>query len=424
MDLGSGRIRPTALSGSQSNSTILRVRRNGFEKMLAMREILEAAQALAPEIVADRRAIHSRPELAYQELETAALVAARLNQLGIEHRTGVGGTGVVGLIRGAQPGRTVLLRADMDALPITEKSEADYCSQNPGVMHACGHDGHTAMLLGAARILQERRGQLRGIVKLMFQPAEEGGAGAVKMIEDGLLDDPAPEAAFALHVGHGTQTGSLIARGGPLLAGANSFTITVTGRGGHASRPQAAVDPVVVAAQVVVALQTLVSREVEPGVPAVVTLGAFQSGTTFNVIPDQAVIKGTIRAYDHDVMRRLERRIEETAAGVAAALRAMATVEIHMHYPPTINDEAMAELAGGAVRRLGARIEAGSPIMAAEDFSYVLQRIPGAMLQLGVRDPAWEAPKPVHTAQFDLDEKALPLGAAAYAAMALEFLES
>jgi len=389
-----------------------------------MREIREAAQAIAEEIVTDRRAIHARPELAYQERETAALVVARLRDLGIEHWSGVGETGVIGLIQGTRAGHTVLLRADMDALPIAEESDAAYASRHPNIMHACGHDGHTAMLLGAARILQERRAQFGGAVKLMFQPAEEGGAGAVKMIDDGLLDNPPVDAAFAIHVGHATQTGTVLARGGSLLAGANSFTITVTGRGGHASRPQNAVDPVVVAAQIVVALQTLVSREVEPGVPAVVTIGALHAGTTFNVIPDRALIKGTIRAYDETVMERLEARIEAVATGVAAALRARAEVEIHMHYPPTVNDEAMAELAAGAVRRLGANVAPGSPVMAAEDFSYILQRVPGAMLMLGVRNAGWAEPKPVHTAQFDLDEEALPLGAAVYAAIALEFLRS
>jgi len=387
-----------------------------------VQKILEAARSIADQIVDDRRTIHSRPELAYQERETAALVESRLADLGIEYRGGVGGTGVIGLVHGARPGRTVLLRADMDALPITEESETGFVSRNPGVMHACGHDGHTAMLLGAARILHQQRARFDGIVKLMFQPAEEGGAGAVKMIEHGLLDDPIVDAAFAIHVGHVTETGTVIARGGPLLAGANSFTITVTGRGGHAARPQHAVDPVVIAAQIVVALQTLVSREVDPGVAAVVTLGALQAGTTFNVIPDRALIQGTIRAYEAEVMQRLEARVEETAKGVAAALRARAEVEIHMHYPPTVNDEAMAELAGGAIRKLGLNVAVGSPIMAAEDFSYVLQRVPGAMVQLGVRDPSWPEPKPVHTAQFDLDEEALPLGAAVYAAMALEFL--
>jgi amidohydrolase len=389
-----------------------------------MSETLDAAQSIADEIVSDRRAIHANPELAYLEQKTAELVEARLRELGIEHRGGVGGTGVIGLVRGARPGPTVLLRADMDALPITEESDVPYVSRNVGVMHACGHDAHTAMLLGAARILQERRTEFSGAVKLMFQPAEEGGAGAVKMINEGLLDDPPVDAAFAIHTGHDFQTGTMVARGGPLLAGANSFTITVTGRGGHASRPHTTVDPVVVASQIVVALQTLVSREVEPGVPAVITLGALLAGTTFNVIPDRAQIMGTIRTYDAGLMEQLEARIETVAKGVASALRAEAKVEIKMHYPPTINNDAMVELAGGAVRRLGLDVVAGQPIMGAEDFSFVLQRVPGAMLMLGVKNPTWTDSKPAHTAQFDLDEAALPLGAAAYAAMALEFLSS
>jgi amidohydrolase len=389
-----------------------------------LHEVLDKARSISEEIITTRRKIHSRPELGYQERETAALVEARLRKLGIEHLGGVGGTGVIGLIHGNRPGRTVLLRADMDALPINEESPEAYASQNPGVMHACGHDGHTAMLLGAARILQEGRGDFAGTVKLMFQPAEEGGGGAVKMIEAGLLENPTVDAAFALHVWHEVQTGSLVARSGPLLAGANSFTITVTGRGGHASRPERAIDPVVAAAHIVTALQTLVSREVEPGIPAVVTLGSLQAGTTFNVIPDQAFIKGTIRTFDAGLMDELEARIETVASGVASSLRASASFEIHMHYPPTINEEAMVELAGGAIRKLGLNVLSGVPLMGAEDFSYVLQRVPGAMLMLGVKHPGWAAPKPVHTAQFDLDEEALPLGTAAYVALALEALSS
>jgi amidohydrolase len=388
--------------------------------------LLDSARAIAGSVVADRRAIHRSPEMAFHEHETAALVESRLRELGIPLRSGVGGTGVIGLIDSGRPGRTVLLRADMDALPIQEESSAEYASTNPGVMHACGHDAHTAMLLGAARVLLERRGELAGRVKLMFQPAEEGGAGALRMIEQGLLEDPVVDGAFMLHVNHQLPAGRAATGAGPMLAGANSFTITVEGRGGHASRPQNTVDPVVVAAHVVTALQTLVSRETRPGEPAVLTLGSFNAGTAPNVIPDRAVIQGTIRAYDDDLMRYLERRLEEVAGGVATALRAEARVEYRMHYPPTVNDAAMAELLAGAARTaLGTEAVLESDrIMAAEDFSFVLQRVPGAMLTLGVRAPAWTEPRPVHTAQFDLDESALPSGVACLASVALEFLSS
>jgi amidohydrolase len=391
-----------------------------------MPTLLESARAIADSVVADRRAIHRRPELAFQEHETSALVESRLRALGIPLRTGVGGTGIVGLIEGARPGRTVLLRADMDALPIQEESTAEYASANPGVMHACGHDAHTAILVGAARLLHERRADMTGCVKLMFQPAEEGGAGALRMIEDGLLQDPPVDAAFMLHVAHALPAGRVATAAGPVLAGANSFTITVEGRGGHASRPHTTVDPVVVAAHVVTAVQTLVSRETPPDRAAVVTLGSLQAGTAANIIPDRAVIKGTIRAYDGDLMQELERRLEETAAGVAAAMRATADVKFHMHYPPTVNDAAMAELLSGAGRAaLGPNaVGTAEPIMAAEDFSFVLERVPGAMLSLGVRAPEWSEPRPVHTARFDVDESALPVGVACMASAALEFLGS
>jgi len=389
-----------------------------------MPTLLESARAISESVVADRRAIHRRPELAFREHETAALVESRLRALGIPIRTGVGGTGIVGLIQGARPGRTVLLRADMDALPIEEESTADYASANPGVMHACGHDAHTAILLGAARLLVERRAELTGCVKLMFQPAEEGGAGALRMIEDGLLDDPPVDGAFMLHVAHGLHAGQVATGPGPMLAGANSFTIKVEGRGGHASRPHTTVDPVVVAAHVVTALQTLVSREAPPEHAAVMTLGSFRAGTAANIIPDLALLQGTIRAYDGDLMRGLERRLEETARGVAEAMRAAASVTFHMHYPPTVNDAAMAELLAGASRSaLGPQaVGEASPVMAAEDFSFVLQRVPGAMLSLGVRSPDWAEPRPVHTARFDLDETALPVGVACMTSAALDFL--
>jgi amidohydrolase len=389
-----------------------------------MSSTLEAAKALHDAVIADRRTIHRHPELAYQERETAALVASRLQQIGIPVRTGVAGTGVVGLIEGGRPGRTVLLRADMDALPIQEESGRPYASTTPGVMHACGHDAHTAILLAVSRLLAERRHEIPGRVKLMFQPAEEGGAGALKMIEEGVLEDPPVDAAFMLHVSHLHAAGTVATAPGPVLAGANAFTVTIDGRGGHASRPHQAVDPVVAAAQVVTALQTLVSREAPPTEAAVLTLGRLSSGTAANVIPDRAVLQGTIRAYRDELMREMERRVEEVATGVARALRAEARFDVHMRYPPTVNDPAMAELLAGAARAVlgSAAVLEAEPEMAAEDFSFVLQRVPGAMLRLGVRSPEWPEPRPVHTARFDLDESALPIGVAVMARVALEFL--
>lgn len=239
-------------------------------------DLLGAARSLAPGIVSDRRTIHSHPEMAYEEEQTSTLVQARLRELGIPYRAGLAKTGVLAQIKGELgDGPCVLLRADMDALPITEKSGVAFASEVPGVMHACGHDAHTAMLLGAAKLLVDRRSAFRGTIKLMFQPAEEGGAGAARMIEDGILADPPVDAAFMLHVFPHLEAGQVSCGSGPMLAGADSFTITIRGRGGHAARPHETVDPVVVGAQIVTAVQTLVSREVDPIVPAVVTIGAF-----------------------------------------------------------------------------------------------------------------------------------------------------
>ncbi len=387
-------------------------------------DLREAAEEIGPGVVADRRDIHQHPELGYEEKRTAALVAARLRDLGLSVRTNVGGTGVVGVLRGGKPGKTVLLRADMDALPIQEENQASYASQHPGVMHACGHDAHTAMLLGVARVLADRRAQLAGTVKFMFQPAEEGGAGAQRMIDDGVLDDPPVDAAFGLHVDAERYVGQVSVRPGPSNASSDRFTIVVQGRGGHAARPHRSVDPIVVGAQIVTALQTLVSREVSPIEPAVVTVGSMTAGTTFNVIPDTATIKGTVRAYNEDIRALVQERVGELARGIAAAMRASAEVDYRVGYPVLTNDPEKVELVRSALSEVFG-IEAvvdRDPSMGAEDFSFVLQRVPGAFMYVGVRNPAWKVPRPVHTATFDLDEDALPIGVAALAATALKFL--
>jgi amidohydrolase len=397
-----------------------------MKRMLVADDLRDVAIAIKSDLVADRRAIHRQPELGYQERKTSALVAERLRGFGLEVRTGVGETGVVGLLRGSAPGKTVLLRADMDALPIQEENATDYVSQTPGVMHACGHDGHTAMLLGVARLLSERRDQIRGTVKFMFQPAEEGGAGAKKMIEDGVLSDPPVDAAFALHVYPERRVGQIGLCPGLSHAASDSFQIVVNGRGGHAARPQGAIDPIVVSAQIVTALQTLVSREVSPTEAAVVTVGSLVSGQAHNVIPDSATIRGTVRAFKEDVRALLQRRIGEMAVGIASAMRASAEVEYRVGYPTQVNDIAMVEViraAAGDV--IGAdAVLARAPAMGGEDFAFVLQRVPGAMFFLGVRDPAWETPRALHTATFDLAEDALPVGVAIMATTALRFLDT
>ena len=393
---------------------------------MADRELLEAARRLRPQLVEDRRAIHQNPELAFQEVKTAARVHERLTALGIEHRTGVAETGVIGVIRGSRPGRTVILRGDMDALPILEETPVPFASQNPGVMHACGHDSHTAMLLGAAQLLNERRDRLAGTVKLMFQPAEEGGGGGKRMIDEGLLEAPEVDAAFMIHVHPELPIGKVGFRSGPSMAGMCRFEIEVKGRGGHAARPHVAIDPVVISAHVVTVLQTLVSRELDPTAMGLITMGSITSGTAANIIPDNALIKGTIRAHDPKVMELLRTRVAELATGVAAAMRAEAEVRYGMAYPPLATDDAMTELAAGAARSvLGAENVEEVPItMGAEDFAFVLERVPGSVVRLGVRKEGWERPLAVHTATFDIDEDALPVGAATMAAIALDYLES
>ncbi|MGH7760216.1 MAG: M20 metallopeptidase family protein [Candidatus Dormibacteraceae bacterium] len=388
-------------------------------------ELLESARTLGPRIVSDRRTIHSHPEMAYDEQQTSTLVQARLRDLGIPFRSGLATTGVVAQIKGELgDGPCVLLRADMDALPIEERSGVPFASEIPGVMHACGHDAHTAMLLGAAQLLLERRSRFAGTVKLMFQPAEEGGAGAARMINDGVLDDPKVDAAFMLHVRPELEVGQVSYGAGPLLAGADAFTITVEGRGGHAARPHDSIDPVVVGAQIVVAAQTLVAREVDPTTPAVVTLGSFNAGNRSNVIADFAILKGTIRAFDDDLLTRLEKRLSEIVSGVASTMRATARIDFEMRYPPSVCDSAMAERLGASARDLlGSKaVQQSRPVMGAEDFAFVLQRVPGAMLWLGVKHPSWAEPKPLHTATFDIDEAALPIGSSAMAGVALDYL--
>jgi amidohydrolase len=369
---------------------------------------------IVPGVVADRRWLHQHPELGFQELETANFVEERLRSLGVEEiRTGVGKTGVTGLIRGGRgEGNVVGLRADMDALPILEENEVDYASLTPGKMHACGHDGHTAMLLGTARMLVGRRDQFAGTVKLIFQPAEESGNGAGAMIRDGALDDPKPDAMFGIHLWNTLPVGTVYPRVGPMMVGADGFTIAIHGKGGHGALPNLSVDPIVASAAVINAFQSIVSRTNNPIQPAVVTVGSIHGGEASNVIPDVVTLKGTIRFVDDDQRAIMRRRLTEVAETVAAAYGARAEVELEWGVGSTVNDPAMTQIVQAAAAEVvGAdNVSEGELLMVSEDMSEFLARVPGCYFLVGSMNQAKGLNWGHHTSRFDIDEDALAIG--------------
>jgi amidohydrolase len=387
---------------------------------------LGEAQALSEKMTAIRRDIHAHPELGFQEIRTARIVAEELGRLGYEVVTGVGKTGVVGLMSGGRPGeRTVMLRFDMDALPIQEENDVPYRSQTPGVMHACGHDAHVAVGIGVATILAKHREQWPGTVKLMFQPAEEGLGGAVAMINDGLLEGPKPEVALGLHVSSGHPLGRAVVRTGALLAAADLFEIVVKGRGGHGARPQETIDSVIVAAQVVVALQTIVSRGLDPEGVGVVTVGSIQAGNAGNVIADSALLRGTVRTFDTKTRDYIHGRISEIAAGIATALGATAETRLTFGTPPTVCAPApTAVVHTSAAEVLGAdNINTTFRSTGGEDFAEVLERVPGNFFFIGARNEELGFVAPHHNPHFDIDERCMPLGAAILSDAAVRCLE-
>ena len=375
------------------------------------------------ELVEVRRALHRRPEAGFQERYAAALIRGRLRRWGIEYRA-MCGTGTVALVRGARPGPTMLLRADMDALPVLEESGVPYASRNRGMMHACGHDGHMAMALLAARILKRHSASLRGNVKFMFQPAEESPGGAGPMIEAGVLRNPRVDAAFALHLWNDLPTGKVGVRPGPVFASMDEFRLEVEGKGGHGGAPHQTVDPVVAAAQIVVACQSIVSRKVDPVRSAVVTFGQVHGGTRLNVIPDRVVLEGTARAFEGPVRRLVLREIPRVARGVASSSGARIRFEVLHSYPPTVNDPKMTARVRAAVREaLGpaAPVEQ-APSMGAEDMALVLREVPGCYFFLGSRSPRRGAANPHHSARFNFDEGALAGGVEVWLRLASRFL--
>ncbi|MFN8513836.1 MAG: amidohydrolase [Chloroflexia bacterium] len=386
--------------------------------------ILDQAWEIGPQVVADRRYLHEHPELGMTEVNTARFVAARLTELGIPHQTGVATTGVLGILRGSQPGKTVLLRADMDALPIDELNDVPYKSQNPGLMHACGHDAHTAMLLGVARLLSERRNELRGVVKFAFQPAEENVGGAEPMIAAGVMENPTVDAAFGIHIAQDLPVGTIGVIHGPMTAACDEAVITIRGVGAHGARPHRGVDPIVIAGQCIVALQTLVSREVNPLRQAVITVGSMHAGTVSNVIPETCELKATIRTFDEETRKLLARRIPALVEGIAAAMQGSADVDYEFGYPTLVNDRAMADLVRTVARDIVApdKLLDIEPGMGAEDMSYFLQKAPGCFFRVGSRNEERGLIYGHHHPRFDIDEDSLPVGVAALTAIALRFL--
>jgi amidohydrolase len=377
------------------------------------------------DIVALRRDFHAHPELGFEEVRTSGIVAARLRELGLEVREGVGKTGVVGILRGAAPGPTVLVRADMDALPVPEANEWQWKSAIDGKMHACGHDAHMATGLTVARLLAQEKATLRGTVVFMFQPAEEGLGGAELMINDGLLDDPQPDFALALHVWSEIEVGKIGVKSGPVMACADGFQARIIGKGGHGAMPHQTVDPIVVASQVVLALQTTISRNLRPLDAGVVTVGKVSAGNAFNVIPNEAYLEGTVRAFDEPVRALLERRCREIIEELPPVFGATSEWTYLPGYPATVNDETIVQRVTPAFGRVVGpeNVIEFEPTMGAEDMSYVLQRVPGCYFFVGGRNQEIDAVYPHHHPKFNIDERALFIGAQAMTEAVKELLQ-
>lgn len=382
------------------------------------------ALLLKDQLIAWRRDFHRHPELGFKEFRTSGIVAKHLASLGLEVQSGVGKTGVVGVLEGSQPGPIVMVRFDMDALPITELNQTDYVSEHPGVMHACGHDAHTAIGMGLAQIMAQHRDEFAGTVKFVFQPAEEGENGALAMIRDGVLNDPAPEIALGLHVWNEALVGIAQVGTGGVMAAADIFTIKVQGKGTHGAQPHRGVDATLVAAQIVNALQTVVARNVDPRQTAVVTVGTLHAGSAFNIIAESAEMTGTLRTFDPGVREQMIQRVTSVVEGTAAALGGSASIEIKAISPATINDERAAQLVRETARDVmgTANVSTDQFTMGAEDMSEFLNRVPGCFFFLGSANPDKGPVYPHHNPRFDIDESILPDGVAILAGAAWRYL--
>lgn len=376
-------------------------------------------------LIGIRREIHMYPELGFEEVKTSRLISEWLERFGLEVQKGVAGTGVIGLLRGKSQGKTVAIRADMDALPIEELNEVPYASKIKGKMHACGHDAHVTILLGVARIFSSLRDQIKGNIKWIFQPAEEGGGGGKRMVEEGVLENPRVDAIFGAHVFPQIEIGKVGICKGKALASADRFIIKLIGQSGHAASPHLAKDPILAAGHLITQIHSIVSREVDPLESAVITIGKVSGGTAFNIIPDEVELLGTVRALSPEIQEKMKKRIEEVVRGVTQAFGMRYDFEYEYGYPVLINEPEMIQLVASACAKgIGEEnIVEVPPSMGAEDFAFYLEKVPGAFFRLGIRNESKGVVHPYHNSRFDIDEDVLPFGVEMFIRIVDRFLE-
>lgn len=388
-------------------------------------KILKKAEAIKEELIAIRRHLHMNPEPGLEEIKTSQFVAEKLKALGLEVQTEIGITGVMGTLRGKYPGKTILLRADMDCLKIEEQNTFDFISKNPGFMHACGHDAHMAWLLGAAMILTELKDELKGNVKFLFQPAEEMIGGAERMIKDGALLNPKVDAAIGGHVWPSIESGKIGIKYGPMMAAPDLFTIKIYGKGGHGALPHTCVDPIAIACQVYLGLQTIVSRKVNPVDPLVITVTTFNAGSASNIIPDEVILTGTTRTFNEELREKLPHLMEDVIKGITQAHGGSYEFEFSKRYPAVINDGSMAALVEASVSELLGKDSVEiiqNPEMIGEDFSFFQRAVPGVFIAVGTHNEERGINFPLHSANFNIDEDIISKASAVFAHCALKFL--